>query len=173
MEPIKAIETVPLSQEGEGGAYLPTITKARQDRIKKVQKMVIDGGEVSEIASYFSVSEKTIYRDIRDAEVINRHAVQNFDQDKFLGESIRFWLQIRWKSMRDSELSREENAKIGHRRNAITAQEKLEKSLQDRGLLNKVPQELKVTGIVMEKAEARAATREYLKTINELSGKNG
>jgi len=31
---------------------------------------------------------------------------------------------------------------------------------------------LNITNIPMEKAEARAATREYLKTINELSEKN-
>jgi hypothetical protein len=69
-------------------------------------------------------------------------------------------------------LFREENAKIGHRRNAITAQEKLEKSLQDRGLLNRVSVEVNVTNIPMEKAEARALNREYLKNINELREKN-
>jgi len=172
MEPIKPMVTVPWSSKGEGGAFLPVITQARQARIKNIQEMALDGFKLSEIASYFSVSTKTVSRDLRDAKVINRLAVQDFDQDNFLGESISFWRQIRSKSMRDSELCREENAKIGHRRNAMTAQEKMEKALQERGLLTKVPEELKITGIPMENPAIRQALYGVFKLINETSEKN-
>ena len=166
------METVPWSQKGEGGADLPVITGARQARIRKVQEMDLEGYKSSEIASYLGISQKTVSRDIRDGKIINRFMVQGFDQDNFLGESIRFWRKIRSKSMRDSELCREENAKIGHRRNAMSAQEKMEKALQEAGLLTKVPEELKITGIPMEIPAVRQALYGVIKLINDTSEKN-
>ena len=147
---------------------MPVITGTRQARIKKVQEMDLEGYKSSEIASYLGISQKTVSRDIRDGKIINRFMVQGFDQDNFLGESIRFWRKIRSKSMRDSELCREENAKIGHRRNAMSAQEKMEKALQESGLLSKVPEKLEIYNVPFGKKAVREAALDFVKLINEI-----
>jgi hypothetical protein len=64
------------------------------------------------------------------------------------------------------------NVAVAYLNAARDARKEIKRLLQEAGLMTKVPEELNITNIPMEKAEARAATREYLKTINELSEKN-
>ena len=64
------------------------------------------------------------------------------------------------------------NVAVAYLNAARDARKEIKRLLQEAGLMTKVPEELNITNIPMEKAEARAATREYIKTINELSEKN-
>ena len=168
MEPMETMPVSQVSPKEVGEGKRPSISVDRQSRIKKTQKMRLAGAKVSEIANYFNVSTKTIYRDIRDTKVVNQSEVRDFDQDNFLGESIIFWRLIRSKSMRDSELCQEENAKIGHRRNAMSAQEKMEKGLQESGLLTKVPEKLEISNVPFGKKAVREAALDFVKLINEI-----
>jgi hypothetical protein len=162
-----------VSQKGESQTDLPVITRARQSRIKQVQEMKLSGFRPGEIAAKLGISRRQVDRDLKDGKVLSRLAAQEFDQDNFLGESIRFWTQIRWKSMRDSELCQEENARIGHRRNAMAAQEKLVKELQDCGLLAKVPQRLLLgADLPFEDSEVRQAYLDFLILAREKGEKN-
>lgn len=162
-----------LSQKGGGQTGFPVITKARQVRIQKVQKMKLAGFKSAEIATILGISSRQVDRDLKDGIALNRLIVQEFDQDNFLGESIKFWTEIRRKSMRDSEVSQEENARIGHRRNAMTAHEKLVKELQEAGLVTKVPDRLLLgADIPFDNPEVRKAYLDFLIFAREKGAKN-
>jgi hypothetical protein len=166
-------KTMMLSKKGESQAGLPVITKARQSRIRQVQEMKLSGFRPGEIATKLGISRRQVDRDLKDGKILSRLMAQEFDQDSFLGDSIKFWLQIRWKSMRDSEMCQEENARIGHRRNAMTAQEKLVKELQDCGLLAKVPERLLLgPDLPFEDPEVRQAYLDFLILARERGEKN-
>ena len=153
---------------------IPVISKRRQERLKKVQDLFDSGMKVTEIATYFVISERSVFRDLADAKILNRALILEVNQDDILGREFRFLMELRRKAMRDYLLCREgDNAKVGYLRTALMAHEKLLKMLQDAGLLTKVPERFSLeSNIPFEDPEVRQAYLNFLKLAREKGEKN-
>ena len=138
---------------------IPTISRPRQERLRKVQDLFDSGMKPKEIAEYVGKCERQIYRDLADVKALNRALILEVDHYDILGREFRFLQELRRKAMRDYMLCREgDNAKVGYLRTALTAHEKLVKMLQDVGLIKKVPERVAVeTAIPFEDPDVRKA----------------
>lgn len=119
---------------------LPSIGPKRQVRIWEIQDLYLGGMKVSELASYFGISRKQVYKDLKDSRRLNRAFVNNFDSETVLGREINFLEELRRKAMRDYALARQESVKLGLLRLAAETTTKLVSLLQSTGLLTEVPQ---------------------------------
>jgi hypothetical protein len=153
---------------------IPTISRPRQERMRKVQDLFDSGMKPKEISEYIGKCERQIYRDLADVKVLNRALIMEVDHCDILGRELRFLQELRRKAMRDYMLCREgDNAKVGYLRTALTAHEKLVKMLQDAGLIKKVPERVAVeTAIPFEDPDVRKAYLDFLKLARERGEKN-
>lgn len=152
------------SEPPQPSAEIQPITTRRRERIIKVQEMFEGGGKINEIAEFFNISERMVYKDLRAAKQLNQELFEA-DQGELLGGEIAFWQQVCRQAMRDYNLSQSENARIGFLRVASEARAKLNKLLQDSGLLNRVPERLMIEeGMDFEDPETR---REYLALLKK------
>lgn len=153
---------------------IPTISRYRQERMRKVQDLYDSGMKLKEIAEYFGKSVRQMQRDLADTKALNRALIVEVNQDDILGREFRFLQELRRKAMRDYMLCREgDNAKVGYLRTALTAHERLVKMLQDSGLMNKVPERLALeTEIPFEDPDVRKAYLGFLKLARERGEKD-
>jgi AraC-like DNA-binding protein len=101
---------------------IPTISRYRQERMRKVQDLFDSGMKLKEIAEYFGKSVRQMQRDLSDIKALNRALIVEVNQDDILGREFRFLQELRRKAMRDYMLCREgDNAKVGYLRTALTA----------------------------------------------------
>uniref|UniRef100_A0A7C3WH62 Uncharacterized protein n=1 Tax=Desulfobacca acetoxidans TaxID=60893 RepID=A0A7C3WH62_9BACT len=128
--------------ERVGNEPLPVISPKRQARIWQVQDLHLGGMRVRDLATYFGVSRKQIYKDLRDAKVLYRAMVKDFDSDTFLGREIGFLEELRRKSMHDYAMAKQEGIKLGFLRLAGEISAKLTSLLQSTGLLTAAPQRI-------------------------------
>jgi hypothetical protein len=130
--------------EQVGNDPLPVISPKRQARIWQVQDLHLGGMRVKDLATFFGVSRKQIYKDLRDAKVLYRALVKDFDSDTFLGQEIGFLEELRRKSLRDYAMAKQEGVKLGFLRLALEVSGKLVALLQSTGLLTEVPQRIQL-----------------------------
>jgi hypothetical protein len=123
-------------------APLPAISPKRQDRIWKTEDLFLGGMKVTELAAYFGVSRRQVYKDLRDARRLNLALVRDFDSDSVLGREINFLEELRRKAMRDYFTTKQEGVKLGFLRVALEISGKLVALLQSTGLLTEVPQRI-------------------------------
>ena len=130
--------------------------------------------KVKEIATYFGITARSVFRDMADVKALNRALIVEVNQDDIMGRDFRFLQELRRKAMRDYMLCREgDNAKVGYLRTALTAHEKLVKMLQDVGLIKKVPERVAVeTEIPFEDPDVRKAYLDFLKLARQRGEKN-
>jgi len=128
--------------EQVGNEPLPVISPKRQTRIWQVQDLHLGGMRVKDLATYFGVSRKQIYKDLRDAKALYRALVKDFDSDTFLGREIGFLEELRRKSMHDYAMAKQEGVKLGFLRLAGEISAKLTGLLQSTGLLTAAPQRI-------------------------------
>jgi hypothetical protein len=153
---------------------IPAISKRRQERLKKVQDLYDSGMKVKEIAAYFVITERSVFRDLAAVKVLNRALIIEVDPDDVLGREYRFLIQLRRKAMRDYLLCRDgDNAKVGYLRTTLAVHEKLMKLLQDSGLIAKMPERFSLEAdIPFEDPEVRKAYLAFLKLARERGEKN-
>jgi hypothetical protein len=121
------------------------------------------GAKVSQIAELFGISKRMIYKDLSAAKAIHKAGVENVDQGEFLGGSFASWRMIYRQAMREYQMAQNDNAKVGFMRIATEARSKLDKLLQDSGLMSKVPERLSLeTEIPFEDPEVRNAYLDFL-----------
>ena len=142
---------------------LSTISRGRQERALKIWEMFEKGAKVSQLAELFDISERMIYKDLKAAKAIHKASVENVDQGELLGGSLASWRMIYRQAMRDYQMAQNDNAKIGFMRVASEARSKLDKLLQDSGLMTKVPERVALeTEIPFEDPEVRKAYLGFL-----------
>ncbi|MBM4274349.1 MAG: hypothetical protein FJ134_07815 [Deltaproteobacteria bacterium] len=121
---------------------LPAIGPKRQARIWNMQDMHLGGMKVTDLATYFGVSRKQVYADLRDAARLTQALVRDFDSESTLGREIRFLEQLRRKAMHDYATAKQEGVKLGFLRLAGEISSKLTGLLQSTGLLAAAPQRI-------------------------------
>ncbi|MBI4642275.1 MAG: hypothetical protein HY790_11325 [Deltaproteobacteria bacterium] len=123
---------------------LPAIGPKRQTRIWKMQDLHLGGMRVRDLATFFGVSRKQVYKDLQDAKVLYRALVKDFDSDTFLGREIGFLEELRRKTMHDYAMAKQEGVKLGFLRLAGEISSKLTGLLQSTGLLAAAPQRIMI-----------------------------
>jgi hypothetical protein len=152
---------------------LSTISRGRQERALKIWEMFEKGAKVSQLAELFGISERMIYKDLSAAKAIHKASVENVDQGELLGGSLASWRMIYRQAMRDYQIAQNDNAKIGFMRVASEARAKLDKLLQDSGLMTRVPERLALeTEIPFEDPDVRKAYLGFLKLARERGEKD-
>ncbi len=128
-----------VSQNPKGGTEIQTISQSRRERILKAWEMYEGGAKVREIAQFFGISRRMVHHDLKLAPKLLKEEVQTLDPGEILAKEIAFWRQIIRQAMRDYELAQSENAKIGFLRVATEARARLQKFLQETGIITTVP----------------------------------
>lgn len=147
------------------------ISRRRGERALMAMEMFEGGMKTSEISEVLGISQRMVQKDLQAAKKLHREMVEGLDQGEILGGEISFWLQMCRTAMRDYSLSQIENAKIGFLRVATEARAKLNKLLQDSGLMVKVPERLMIEeGLDFGDPEIRA---EYLALLKKARAKGG
>ncbi|MBW2135763.1 MAG: hypothetical protein JRG72_11165 [Deltaproteobacteria bacterium] len=123
----------------QGKEQFKAISLRRRERAFKVWEMYEGGAKVNEIAQFFGISRRMVFKDLRVARQLHKEAVQNADGGELLGGEIAFWQQVVRQAMRDYQMAQSENAKIGFLRVASEARAKLQKLYQETGLITTVP----------------------------------
>jgi hypothetical protein len=92
-------------------APLPAISPKRQARIWKTHDLFLGGMKVTELATYFGISRKQVYKDLADAGRLTQALVRDFDSEGTLGREIRLLEELRRKAMRNFSTARQEGVK--------------------------------------------------------------
>jgi transposase-like protein len=127
------------SQNPQGVDQIKAISWRRRERALKVHEMFEGGAKVREIAQFFGISRRMVFKDLKAAKRLHKEAVETVDQGELLGGEIAFWRQVVRQAMRDYQMAQSENGKIGFLRVASEARAKLQKLYQDTGLITTVP----------------------------------
>jgi hypothetical protein len=123
----------------QGDDKIKAISLRRKERALKIREMFEGGAKVNEIAQYFSISRRMVFKDLKVAKRLHKEEVETVDQGELLGGEIAFWRQVVRQAMRDYQMAQSENGKIGFLRVATEARAKLQKLYLDVGLLVAVP----------------------------------
>jgi len=123
-------------------APLPAISLKRQDRIWKTQDLFLGGMKVTDLATYFGISRKQVYKDLADAGRLTQALVRNFDSEGTLGREIRLLEELRRKAMRNFSTARQEGVKLGFLRLALETTTRLVALFQSTGLMTVVPRRI-------------------------------
>jgi hypothetical protein len=153
------------SETPQSKPEIPPISKRRQQRIREIQDLFDTGLKVSEIAAIYGISERMVRQDKEDGKAFDRALSKTVDQAEFLGREMR----MEWRAYR---LATNPFVKVACMRNLIALKEKYIKFLQGAGLLDKVPEQLKITGLPLEDDKIREAAYALLEMVQEKIEKN-
>lgn len=152
---------------------IPTISARRQLRIREVQKLFDSGWKIAEISARFNISERMVFKDLKMGKIFDRALSESLDQGELLGRQIRGYehaIRLEWRSY---QTINNPFAKSAAMRNIISLKEKYIKFLQSAGLLERVPDQLKVTGeIPFEIPEVRAKFYEFMLWARKMGENN-
>jgi hypothetical protein len=123
-------------------APLPAISPKRQARIWKTQDLFLGGMKVTELATYFGISRKQVYKDLADAGKLTQALVRDFDSEGTLGREIYLLEELRRKAMRNFSTARQEGVKLGFLRLALETTSKLVALFQSTGLITVVARKI-------------------------------
>jgi hypothetical protein len=125
-------------------APLPAISPKRQDRIWKTQDLFLGGMKVTDLATYFGISRKQVYKDLADAGRLTQALVRDFDSEGTLGREIRLLEELRRKAMRNFSTARQEGVKLGFLRLALETTTRLVALFQSTGLMTVMPRRIQI-----------------------------
>ena len=123
-------------------APLPAISPKRQARIWKTQDLFLGWMKVTELATYFGISRKQVYKDLADAGKLTQALVRDFDSEGTLGREIYLLEELRRKAMRNFSTARQEGVKLGFLRLALETTSKLVALFQSTGLITVVARKI-------------------------------
>jgi hypothetical protein len=130
---------------------------------------------IADIARYLSTPERQVYRYLKRAEELYRLLANDTDPEKYLGERLTVFLEMESEALaKFATLDPKSSVALGYLNAARDAAKQIKVLLQESGMMTKVAERLKVTGIpseALENDEIRADIYSLLK-INELLGKN-
>jgi hypothetical protein len=160
------------SETPQSKPEIPPISKRRQQRIREIQDLFDSGLKVSEIAAIYGISERMVRQDKEDGKAFDRALSKTVDQAELLGREIRSFEQAMRMEWRAYRLATNPFVKVACMRNLIALKEKYIKFLQGAGLLDKVPEQLKITGLPLEDDKIREAAYALLEMVQEKIEKN-
>ena len=160
------------SENPQSKPEIPPISRLRQQRIREIQELFDTGIKLSEITKIYGVSARQVRRDKEDGKAFDRALSKAVDQADVLGREIRSYeqaMRVEWRACR---LVTNPFVKVACMRNLIALREKYIKFLQGAGLIDKVPEQINITGLPLEDDEIRTATYALLEMVREKMGEN-
>ncbi len=131
--------------------------------------MVRAGANTADLALVFGISRRMVQKDLAASRTLNRDLVDKADHCELLGEEVDAWREIIRRAMERFWLATHDNARVGFLRAAIDARAKLNKLLQDSGLITRVPTRVSLEGEFPFKHPAvRQAALEFMILCREM-----
>lgn len=128
---------------------------------------------VAQIALYLDVTERYAYSLLARARKLWGLLVDSSDSKTRIGENLSALEEMERLALEKfAKANPNSNVAVAYLNAARDARKEIKRLQQEAGLMTKVAEEIKVTGLPLEKPEARAAAYIFLKTLNELNEKN-
>ena len=143
------------------------------EKALKAMKFRRQGWTILKIALYLDITESYAYKLLTRARKLWSLLADAGDSKTRIGENLAAFEEMERMALEKfAKANPNSTVAVAYLKAARDARKEIKRLYQEAGLMTKVPVEVNITNIPMEKAEARALTREYLKNINELSEKN-
>jgi len=125
-----------------------------------------------QIALYLSVSERHVFTLLARARKLWGLIADASDSKTRIGENLAAFEENERLALENfAKVNPSSNVAVAYLNAARDARKEIKRLLQESGLMTKVAEEVKITGIPLEKEEVRQAVYEVLKLINA-TGKN-
>jgi len=133
------------------------------------------GMTIAQIARYFNETERNVYKLLARARKLWRLLVDASDSKTRIGENLNAFEEMERAALEKFVKCKnhESTVAVAYLNAARDARREIKRLQQEAGLMVKVAEEIKITGLPLEQPEARLAALEFLKTINKLSEKKG
>jgi hypothetical protein len=135
----------------------PSKHERKISRARQVQELQIGGLSPAEIAEFLGISERTVWRDLKLAKLLNREEARSPDHEESLGERLAVLRSIRTRALQDYQTCPvHSTAKVGFLNTALKAEGKIIYLQMKVGAIGKVQKPLAVEeGLPFEDAEIR------------------
>ncbi len=143
-------------------------------RARQVQELQIGGLSPVEIAEFLGISERTVWRDLNLAKLLNREEARSLDHEESLGERLAVLRSIRTRALQDYQTCpAHSTVKVGFLNTALKAEEKIIHLQLHVGAIAKVRQPLAMEeGLPFEDEEIRQDFLALLKKARAKGAKN-
>ena len=127
----------------------------------------------SQIALYLSVSERHVFTLLARARKLWGLLADASDSKTRIGETLAAFEENERLALENfAKVNPSSNVAVAYLNAARDARKEIKRLLQESGLMTKVAEEVKITGIPLEKEEVRQAVYEVLKLINATGENN-
>ena len=128
---------------------------------------------VAKIALYLNTNERHVYSLLARARKLWCFLADASDSKTRIGNNLAAFEEIERVALEKfAKVNPSSNVAVAYLNAARDARKEIKRLQQEAGLMIKVAEELKISGIPMENAVVRHALYGVLKLINETSGKN-
>jgi hypothetical protein len=131
------------------------------------------GMAVVQIALYLQESERNVYKLLSKARRLCGLLVDASDSKTRIGENLNAFEEMELIALKNlARVDPNSTVAVAYLNAARDARKEIKRLQQEAGLMIKVPDEVKISGIPLEKDAVRTAALDLIKTINESSEKN-
>jgi DNA-binding CsgD family transcriptional regulator len=150
--------------------HKPSKRAQKTARARQVQELQIGGLSSAEIAEFLGISERTVWRDLKLVQLLNREEARSLDHEESLGERLAVLRSIRTRALQDYQTCpAHSTAKVGFLNTALKAEEKILQLQLKVGVIVMMPERLAVEdGLPFEDAEIR---QDYLALLKKARAK--
>ena len=128
---------------------------------------------VAKIAIYLSTSERRVYLLLARAKQLFRLLAKASDSDTHIGETLSVLMEMERIALEKFSLvNPNSSVAVAYLNAARDARKEIKRLLQEAGLMTKVAEEVKITGVPLGNEEIRNDVYDLLKKINEISENN-
>lgn len=128
---------------------------------------------VADIARYLHVSERQVYHYLNRAQELYRLLAKTRDSEKYLGERLQVFTEMEQEALaKFSLMDPKSSVALGYLNVARDASKEVKKLLLEAGLIEKMPKQIKVSGLPLHIDKVRAAAYDLLKLAREESQKD-
>jgi DNA-binding CsgD family transcriptional regulator len=127
---------------------------------------------VANIALYLHVSERQVYHYLNRAQELYRILAKTRDSEKYLGERLQVFTEMEQEALaKFSLMDPKSSVALGYLNAARDASKEIKKLLLEAGLIQKMPEQIKGSGLPLGNDKVRAAAYDLLKLAREESKK--
>lgn len=128
---------------------------------------------VAKIAIYLNTSERRVYLLLARARQLFRLLAKASDSDTHIGETLSVLMEMERIALEKFSLvNPNSSVAVAYLNAARDARKEIKRLLQEAGLMTKVAEEVKITGVPLGNEEIRNDVYDLLKKINEISENN-
>jgi predicted transcriptional regulator len=128
---------------------------------------------VPDIARYLSTSERQVFRYLNRAQQLYRLLAKTPDAEKHLGETLTVFYEMEREALaKFASVNPGSSVAVAYLNAARDARKEIKKLLQEAGLMKKVADEVKITGLPLGNDKVRDAAYALLELAEQEGEKN-